>query len=312
VPSAGLAWRGSALIALTAPRGIVAAAVASLAARQMKAAGLAGATELEGLVYLTILATGVWSTLGAIALPRLLGFTADPARRRAILVGANPLSEILARRLAATGRTTLVIDSLSWRLDGFRAAGLQAVVGDARDAATYEEAGVEQDSLVVAATTNDELNLLVAELVHAEFGVEHPAVAIQRPPEELGRRSRGWVDVLGGRSVDVPEWIRAVEGGGCTELVVDPRSDATVATLHAAEREHPQGVLRLLGTLRGQPELDVGDDRLPQLDRLVLLVRDGSPLELLSPQRLAAETLSGAVPGVVAGASRGAGPNAPR
>lgn len=304
VPSAGLAWRASAMIALTAPRGIVAAAVASLAARQMKAAGLAGATELEGLVYLTILATGVWSTVGAIALPRLLGFTADPARRRAILVGANPLSEVVARRLAAAGRTTLVIDSLSWRLDRFRAAGLQAVVGDARDAATYEEAGVEQDSLVLALTTNDELNLLVAEVVHAEFGVEHPAVAIQQPPEELGRRSRGWIDILGAGSIDVPEWIRVLETGGCAELIVNPRSDAAVAALHAAEREHPHGVLRLLGTLRGQPELDVSDERLPQLDRLVLLVRNGSPLELLSPQRLADEPpsrIAAGQPGPAAG-----------
>ena len=51
--------------------------------------------------------------------------------------------------------------------------------------------------MVVAATTNDELNLLVAELVHSEFGVEHPVVGLQLPPDELGRRSRAWVDLLG-------------------------------------------------------------------------------------------------------------------
>jgi len=171
-------------------------AVASLAAREMAKVGIGGASEMEGLVYLTILITGTWSTAGALLLPRVLGFTADPARRRAVLIGANGLTEALARLLAAAGRTTLAVDAVSWRLDRFRAAGLLTVVGDARDAAAYEEAGVERDSLVVAGTTNDELNLLVAELVRAEFGVEHPVVALQAPPDELGRRSRAWIDLL--------------------------------------------------------------------------------------------------------------------
>ncbi len=116
--------RGRTIIALTAPRGIVAAAVASLAAREMGKAGLAGAAELEGLVYLTILATGAWSTLAALVLPKILGYTDDPARRKAVLVGANALSETLARVLSAAGTNHRRIDASSWRLDRFRAAGL--------------------------------------------------------------------------------------------------------------------------------------------------------------------------------------------
>jgi NhaP-type Na+/H+ and K+/H+ antiporter len=182
--------RGRTVIALTAPRGIVAAAVASLAAHEMGKAGIEGAIEMEGLVYLSILVTGAWSTVGALVLPRILGYTADPARRRAVVVGANALTQTLARILTDNGRTTITVDAVAWRLDRFRKAGLRTVVGDARDVVTYEEAGVERDSLVVVATTNDELNLLVAELARTEFGVEHPVVAMQRPPDDLGRRSR--------------------------------------------------------------------------------------------------------------------------
>ena len=156
----------------------------------MEKSGLAGGAELEGLVYLTILATGAWATVSVLVLPRVLGYTDDPARRKAVLVGANALSETLARLLSSAGRTTVAIDASSWRLDRFRTAGLPIVVGDARDAATYEEAGVERDSLVIAMTTNDELNLLVAEMVHSEFGVEHPVVAIQQPPCHVALRRR--------------------------------------------------------------------------------------------------------------------------
>ncbi len=287
--------RGRTVIALTAPRGIVAAAVASLAAREMGKVGLAGAAELEGLVYLTILATGAWSTLVAMILPKALGYTDDPARRKAVLVGANALSETLARVLSSAGRTTVAVDASSWRLDRFRTAGLPHVVGDARDAATYEEAGVERDSLVVAISTNDELNLLVAEMVHAEFGVEHPVVAIQQPPEELGRRSRAWIDLLGGRGIDVPKWIRRIENEQAVEVTIDPRTPESLAALHAVEREHQKGVFRLVGFANDEPMFKVTDARLAQLDRLVLLVAEGRPLEVLEAHRLSTEEESNAV-----------------
>jgi NhaP-type Na+/H+ or K+/H+ antiporter len=297
-----LAWRGRAVVALTAPRGIVAAAVASLAAREMAKAGLVGGAQMEGLVYLTILATGAWSTVGALILPRLLGFTSDPARRRAVLIGANAVTETLARLLSAAGRTTIVVDAMSWRLDRFRSAGLLTVVGDARDAATFEEAGVERDSMVVAGTTNDELNLLVAEMARSEFGVEHPVVAMQSPPEELGRRSRAWLDLLGGAGLDMPKWTRLIENQKTTELSVDPRQPEAVAAIHAVEKEHRRGVLRLLGYREGEPELQVADDQLSQLDRLTLLVGDGRPLELLDPHRLPDENGPSVVEEVAANA----------
>jgi len=278
--------RGRTVVALTAPRGIVAAAVASLAAREMGKAGLAGAAELEGLVYLTILATGAWATVSALVLPRVLGYTDDPARRKTVLVGANALSETLARLLTSAGRTTVGIDASSWRLDRFRAAGLPNVVGDARDAATYEEAGVERDSQVIAVSTNDELNLLVAEMVRAEFGVEHPVVAIQQPPDELGRRSRAWIDLLGGGGIDVPKWNRNIESGKVVEVTIDPRSPDSQAALHAVEREHRNGALRLIGFKDDEPVFQVDDARLEQLDRLTLLVSEGRPLEVLGAHRI--------------------------
>jgi NhaP-type Na+/H+ or K+/H+ antiporter/Trk K+ transport system NAD-binding subunit len=275
--------RGRTIIALTAPRGIVAAAVASLAAHEMGKAGISGAVEMEGLVYLSILTTGAWSTVGALVLPRVLGYTADPARRRAIVVGANALTQTLARILSTNGRTTITVDSVVWRLDRFREAGLRTVVGDARDVVTYEEAGTERDSMVVVATTNDELNLLVAELARTEFGVEHPVVALQRPPDDLGRRSRAWIDVLGGTGIDVPKWIRRIETQKISELTIDPKSVDAMASLHAIEKESNNNVIRLVAFARDEPLFEVSDARLGNCDRLILLANEGRPHEILAP-----------------------------
>ncbi len=274
-------WRGRALIAATAPRGIVAAAVVSLSSRHLEAAGIAGGDRLEGLVYLTILVTGAAATAAAMWLPSLLGYTREPGRRRVVILGANPLAEVLARALGALGRTVVVVDGTCWRLDRFRKAGVEVVCGDAREAGTWEEAGVERDTLVLCITTNDELNLLAAETVHREFGVEHPVVALHRPPDDIGRRSRAWLDLLGAGPVDLPEWLRRLESGEA-DLVEVPLSDAkALATVREAEREAGGNLLRLFVVSGGEPVFRFSLDGEPG-GTLTLLVSSGRAEELLA------------------------------
>ena len=302
-------WRERTVLAMTAPRGIVAAAVASLAARQMDNLGLVGGSIMEGLVYLAILVTGAWSTVMAVVLPKVLGYADDPTRRRAVFVGANALTEALARRIAASGRVTLAIDAVSWRLDRFRKAGIATVSGDARDSITYEEAGVERDSLVIAATTNDELNLIVSELAHAEFGVEHPVVALQRPPDEFGRRSRAWMDLLGGHALAIPRWISHLENGQARLIDVEVAEADAVTILRDAIREHGNDLVPLIGWIGDEPSAAIGADRLGDYDVVTLLATEGRAHDLLQPLVVAAPDGGTGDTAVAAGdaASRDAG-----
>ncbi|RLE30045.1 MAG: hypothetical protein DRJ61_13390 [Acidobacteria bacterium] len=272
-------WKERFVIGLTAPRGIVAAAVASLAAQHMVAQGVEGGQALEGLVYLGILMTVTWSTLMAIGLPRVLGYASDPARLRAVFVGANPLTELLSQILKKSGRTVVGIDGVSWRLEPWRALGVATVCGDARDSTTYEEAGVERDSLVIAATTNDELNLLVADMVHSEFGVEYPVVALQVPPEDIGRRSRAWMDLFGGQGVDVARWIRRLESDTAVTVEIDLAEDGVAHTMRELFREFDQQILPLVAWHDGDPSFRVSLDSPEPGTTLVLLVEKGQALE---------------------------------
>ena len=267
-----LTGRERVLLALTAPRGIVAAAVASLVAAELTAGGIDGGSVLEGLVYLTILATGVFSTLGAIVLPKVLGWVDDPSRRRTVLVGAHPIAGILARELANRGRNVVVADIVPWRLESFREDGFTTVCGDARDAATYEEAGVERDTTLVAMTTNDALNLLVAETVRSEFGVEHPVVCLKEPPDELGRRSRAWIDLLGGRAVNLQAWISDYADGKVEVITLGPEEEDRWQRLRELEKTRPDDVLRLVGWAGDEPIfklLEAGADDLESITVLV-------------------------------------------
>lgn len=276
-----MSWKERLVVGLTAPRGIVAAAVASLAAQHMVALDVPGAQALEGLVYLGILMTVVWSTMMAVVLPRVLGYSSDPARRRAVLVGANPLTEILGNIVKESGRTVVGIDGVCWRLDPLRATGITTVCGDARDSTTYEEAGVERDSLVIAATTNDELNLLVADLVHAEFGVEHPVVALQVPPEDFGRRSRSWIDLFAGQGVDVARWVRRLERESAVVREIGLDQEGTANTLRELWREFDQQLIALVAWKDGEPNFHFSLEALESGTTLVLLVEKGPALERL-------------------------------
>ncbi len=278
---AQMPWKERLVVGLTAPRGIVAAAVASLAAQHMVAMKVEGAQALEGLVYLGILMTVIWSTVMAVVLPRILGYASDPARLRAVFIGANPLTELLAQGLKKCGRTVVAIDGVSWRLDSLRASGISAVCGDARDSTTYEEAGVERDSLVIAATTNDELNLLVADLVHSEFGVEHPVVALHAPPEDVGRRSRAWIDLFGGQGVDVARWIRRLERESAVTIEIDMAEDGMAHTMRELTREFDQQILPLVAWNNCEPSFRFSLESSEPGTTLVLLVEKGPALERL-------------------------------
>jgi len=89
--------------------------------------------------------------------------------------------------------------------------------------------------------------------------------------------------VLGGMGVDVPKWIRRIENRRASELTIDPKSADAVAALRAVENEFNDSVIRLVAFVKIEPVFEVGDARLGHRDRLILLVKEGRPFEILEP-----------------------------
>ncbi|HUF78935.1 MAG TPA: cation:proton antiporter [Thermoanaerobaculia bacterium] len=282
--------KGRTVLALTAPRGVVAAAVASLAARQLDAAGLDGGREIEGMVYLTILVTVVWATAMAVVLPGAMGYTKDPRRRLVVLIGAHALSAALGRVLRNRGREVVVIDSSAARLEPLGREGITTILGDARDAATFEEAGVQRDTQIVAMTTNDELNLLAAELVRNELGVEHPVVALQRISEEFGTVRRAWTDVLGARAVELPAWIRRLDSGDGRLLTLDLQRPGALELARRVLDPGASDSVPLVAWSEGLPAFRFKPERIEDYEQLSMLVADPELARQLAPLEAAAET----------------------
>jgi NhaP-type Na+/H+ or K+/H+ antiporter len=83
-----LRWRDKLMLSWVAPRGIVTAAVASLFALELEAAGVQGAGALKGLVFLTILLTVVVQGFSAPLLAQKLGLVEPEAPSEAALDAA--------------------------------------------------------------------------------------------------------------------------------------------------------------------------------------------------------------------------------
>jgi NhaP-type Na+/H+ or K+/H+ antiporter len=207
-----LSWREKTFIAWIAPRGVVAASVASLFALELREAGYTEGSRLLAITFLTIALTVTLQGLTASPVARLLKLQSFEGRR-AIIVGAGPLGRALAEIFRRHGRPVVLVDRNSALVAQARAQGFEAVEGNALDEGTLESVGAEEAETLVATTTNSEVNALAAHLARDAFGVARAFPVLGHPSRGAGPRL---VDRVGGRMafghpVDVREWEHALE-----------------------------------------------------------------------------------------------------
>ncbi len=206
----GLTWRERAFIAWIGPRGIVAAAVASVFAERLVNAGYPAGEEFRALVFLVIAVTVVVQGVTSGPAASLLG-----VRRRNndghVIVGANPLGRALARVLVDAGEDVVLIDSNEAEVRAAVRAGFTALHGNAMDEDVLERADAEGRRSFTAVTANDSANLLLARTVKEHYKVPETLAALHAGGE-IGSPAPGGmgrVDTLAGSEFDVADWIHA-------------------------------------------------------------------------------------------------------
>lgn len=156
-----LTVRERVVLGWMAPRGIVAASVASVFAIRLDAAGIARAELLTPYVFTVIVATATIYGLTAAPLARRLG-VADPAPQGVALIGAHRWARRFAEVLEAADVRTLVIPTNRADLSASRLAGLRAHTGSILDDEGIEQVDLDGIGWVLALTHNDEFNSLAA------------------------------------------------------------------------------------------------------------------------------------------------------
>lgn len=125
----GLDWREKTLLAFISPRGIVAAAVASLFSLRLTSMNMPGAELLVPVTFLVIISTVVMQSLMARPLAGLLNLS-RPTPRGFLIIGANPVARAVAGTLQENGFKVLLTDN-SWdAVQEARTVGLPVYYGD--------------------------------------------------------------------------------------------------------------------------------------------------------------------------------------
>jgi NhaP-type Na+/H+ or K+/H+ antiporter len=203
----GLTFPERAFVAWLAPRGIVAAAVASFAAASLEAHGQPGGAELRALVFLTIAITVV--VLGGLGplVARSLGVRA-PERDVILLLGADAVGLALAEELRSGGRNVVFLDSNPAQCRLAQERGWQVVFGNALEERTLARARPEQALAVIGVTANETVNSLFVREARERFRVPQAYVALEGGHGGVPRRllERERIFALFDGEKDIERW----------------------------------------------------------------------------------------------------------
>ncbi len=217
---AELAARERIFLSALAPRGIVAAAIASLMAGTLDTSGIAGGDALRALVFLVIAGTVGAAALLAWPLSAALGLRL-PARDRIAVLGAQGLGLALATELRARGASVVLIDNDPQRCHAAERQGFAVVFGDGLQERTLRRARIELVGTIVGATFNENLNSQFVRYARHEFDVPAGLVSVSsadggRLPEHVARHR---AEVLFDGPHDQERWDVWWRQG---EVTVDP------------------------------------------------------------------------------------------
>jgi NhaP-type Na+/H+ or K+/H+ antiporter len=217
--SSELSVRERLLIAWMAPRGIVAAAVASATAVALERAGVSGGRELLALVFLTIACTVLLAGLTAGPVASLLGQRL-PGREGVAILGAQGLGLLLASELRDAGVAVVFFDSNPQSCRRAEEKRFTVVYGDALQERTLQRARMETIGVVVGLTSNQMLNSIFVSRARERFRVPSGYVAVERPEAGLAPElvREEVAHVLFDGPHDVERWdVRARHGGVAIE-----------------------------------------------------------------------------------------------
>lgn len=190
-----LTWRERVFLGFMAPRGIVAAAVASIFSLELMELGYPGAEKLAPVMFLVIVGTVALYGLGAGRVARWLG-VATPNPQGMLLLGASGWVRAVAQALKAEGVDVTLVDSNRKNVAQARQDGLEAKCDNILAEYAFEDLELDGIGRFLALTPNDEVNSLAT--VHASDVFERSNV-YQLAPEGADE---------GGRLTEMPAHLQ--------------------------------------------------------------------------------------------------------
>jgi NhaP-type Na+/H+ or K+/H+ antiporter len=266
-------------MSLVGPRGIIPASVATLFAVQLQTAGQTEAAGLlVGTVFLVILTTVVFEA----GLARYLAEYLDVIPMRVLVIGGGTVGRALAARLEDRGENVVIVENDESMVERARNEGHTVHIGDGADTEVLQAAGAGNAKIVVAATGDDDVNLLVAQLANSRYDIETVIARVNNPTnveafEDLGVRvvsptaaTAQTIDNIIERPA-LANWISGLGETGDVQEIEVTADELVGRTVREVGPELPGGVLIALVSRNGTAQVPDADYTLEEGDRITLL-----------------------------------------
>jgi NhaP-type Na+/H+ or K+/H+ antiporter len=181
-----LRWQERVFLAWMAPRGIVAAAIASIFSLRLLEREYPGAEQLAPVAVIVIVGTVTFYGLTAAPVARRLNLT-KPAPRGLLIAGAHDWARQFALALKNAGLSVLLVDTRADYVAEARREQLAAQHASVQSQAVLDAADQQGLGTLLALTPKDEVNALSCLRFGEIFG---RAQTYQLPAREAGHRQR--------------------------------------------------------------------------------------------------------------------------
>jgi hypothetical protein len=244
----GLGWKERAFLAWLAPRGIVAASVASVFALKLHEPN----ESLVTMTFLVILVTVSVYGLSAAPLARRLGL-AVPNPQGLVIAGAHPLARSIATTLGELGFPVLLVDRNRSNINTARLDGIRTCYGSILSERVVDEMDLGGVGRFLAMTPNNEVNSLAARWFGTVF--DRASVYQLPPPPPQGARAETAPSHLPGRLLFGEEATyghlqsRFARGAVITKTHLTEKFDYEAFQTHYGRDAIPLFVARENGTL---------------------------------------------------------------
>ncbi|HSZ40415.1 MAG TPA: TrkA family potassium uptake protein [Trebonia sp.] len=151
---------------------------------------------------------------------------------RVAIAGAGAVGRSIARELLENGHEVLLIDQKPSSIKVDSVPRAEWLLADACEISSLDDAGLDRCNVVVAATGDDKVNLVVALLAKTEYGVPRVVARVNHPGNEWLYNESWGVDV----AVSTPRLLsalveEAVSVGDLVRLMTFGQSDTSLVEL---------------------------------------------------------------------------------